>query len=103
MSTKFQVLVTVEFDQAALRRTYGPVLAPPTAEVILGDLNRELRLWVGSNPYALQDPEHMTLRLAHCDGGNPGAIGPTERRALADDIGRIADELHALRRLFKAA
>lgn len=97
---KTQILVTVEFEAEAIRRTLGPVLAPPHPQMILDDLNRELRCWEASNPYSLQDREHLRLTLALADvaPNNPRLVPDIERRALANDLGRIADDLHALRR-----
>lgn len=96
---KCQLVVTVEFDGES--RTLAH-LSPPSPAVVLADLNRELRLWQGSNPYSLTDPEHLTVRLALADGREGNGLGAVERHALADDIGRIAEELHALRRLARA-
>ena len=92
---KTKILITVEIDDDAIRRVITPIAAGLPPEAILGDINRELRLWASSNPYGLHDPEHLSLKLAISGHADPIDERNTHA-ALARDLMNMSRDLATL-------
>lgn len=91
---KTQILVTVEFDSDAMISHRLPPCAKPDSQIILGELNAQLRQWAATNPFDLRDKEHLRLALALPALPAISANGYAPK--LAGDLRRMAGDLTAL-------
>lgn len=95
---KAQILVTVEIDPDAERRSTIPprgLAVSPAA--LMEEVNGQLRAWAHANPYNLRNPDHLEVRLelkaTESDGRE--AVSPK----LARDLENIIHDLTTLARL----
>lgn len=95
---KTQILVTVEFDSDAMISHRLPPCPKPDSQIILGEVNAQLRQWAATNPFDLRDKEHLRLTLTTTLGALPGSV----EKKFADDLDRIAGDVTALARIVRA-
>ncbi len=91
---KTEILLTFQFDPEAQLLSGWPGFRI-TPERLLADVNEWLRTLLGNNPYGLENPDHIGLKLA-IQSARPPSPAPWPAEKLIADLDRVAADLKSL-------
>lgn len=93
---KTQVVLTLEFDPESQIGFLAPSPALPSSKVVTDLVNNVVRGWVGTNPFALRNPEHLSVTMLPAAQTRAPQDHATAAQYLVGKLTGAANDLNAL-------